>query len=229
MYKHRLTKALRSPAVVLGIVFAIILSVTVFWANQSSTGHGEVEIIETETVGQDQESLEEAAAREQEVAREEALEQERLAAEALEAERVRAEWEAAAGYAAEVERLEALERERLEALERSRQTTTTTTAPPIATTPDPVVQTGGSGCVLPDYICERESRHSYTAYNASSGAGGMYQFIPSTWNGIASQIAPEWVGTPPHLAPPHVQDQFAAHLWAGGAGACHWAGGSYCG
>lgn len=82
---------------------------------------------------------------------------------------------------------------------------------------------GGSGCVIPDYICQRESGHEgYSALNESSGAGGMYQFMPSTWNAVAAQIAPEWIGTPPHLAPPAVQDQFAAHLWAGGAGCYHW-------
>lgn len=97
-------------------------------------------------------------------------------------------------------------------------------APPPAPTAAPSVTSGGgSGCVIPDYICARESGHSYTALNSSSGAGGMYQFMPSTWNAIARQIAPEWVGTPPHLAPPAVQDQFAAYLWAGGAGAGHWA------
>lgn len=114
--------------------------------------------------------------------------------------------------------------------------TTTTTAPPPpppppttqppAPAPDPApapaATGGGSGCVIPAYICQRESGFSYTALNASSGAGGMYQFMPSTWNGIARQIAPEWVGTPPHLAPPSVQDQFASYLWAGGAGCGHW-------
>lgn len=103
-------------------------------------------------------------------------------------------------------------------------TTTSTTTPPAALPPaaPPVVHETGSGCVLPAYICECESGHNYSALNASSGAGGMYQFMPSTWDGVARQIAPEWVGTPPHLAPPAVQDRFAAHLWAGGAGRSHW-------
>lgn len=117
--------------------------------------------------------------------------------------------------------------------------TTTTTAPPPPPPPPPTTTTAaptttapprpaaapagsGSGCVIPAYICQRESGFSYSALNPSSGAGGMYQFLPSTWNGIARQIAPQWVGTPPHLAPPAVQDQFAAYLWAGGAGCSHW-------
>lgn len=77
-------------------------------------------------------------------------------------------------------------------------------------------------CVIPEYICRRESGFSYTALNRSSMAGGMYQFLPSTWNGVARQIAPQWVGTYPHQAPPYVQDQFAAWLWNGGKGCSHW-------
>ena len=88
--------------------------------------------------------------------------------------------------------------------------------------PEPTYVASGSGCVIPAYICQRESGMSYTALNASSGAGGMYQFMPSTWNGVARTIAPEWVGTPPHTAPPSVQDQFAAYLWDGGRGCFHW-------
>lgn len=103
----------------------------------------------------------------------------------------------------------------------ARPTTTTAPAPPTTARPAPP-SGGGGGCVIPAYICQRESGMSYTALNPSSGAGGMYQFLPSTWNGIARAIAPEWVGTPPHTAPPSVQDRFAAYLWAGGAGCSHW-------
>jgi hypothetical protein len=88
--------------------------------------------------------------------------------------------------------------------------------------PEYVEPSYSGGCVIPAYICQRESGMSYTALNASSGAGGMYQFMPSTWNAIASSIAPEWVGTAPHTAPPYVQDQFAIYLWDGGAGCYHW-------
>lgn len=80
----------------------------------------------------------------------------------------------------------------------------------------------GGTCVIPSYICQRESGGNYGAVNSSSGAGGMYQFMPSTWNAIAGQIAPEWIGVAPQNAPPEVQDQFAAHLWNGGAGCGHW-------
>ncbi len=87
---------------------------------------------------------------------------------------------------------------------------------------EPAYEPSGAGCVIPAYICQRESGMSYTALNPSSGAGGMYQFMPSTWNAIARAIAPEWVGTPPHTAPPYVQDQFAIYLWDGGRGCSHW-------
>lgn len=113
-------------------------------------------------------------------------------------------------------------------------TTTVYVAPPATTYVEPEPQyepepepeyepayTGG-GCVIPAYICQRESGMSYTALNPSSGAGGMYQFMPSTWNAIARAIAPEWIGTPPHTAPPYVQDQFAIYLWDGGRGCSHW-------
>jgi hypothetical protein len=86
----------------------------------------------------------------------------------------------------------------------------------------PATTASGGSCVIPAHICARESGFDYQAVNASSGAGGMYQFLPSTWNAVAAQIAPEWIGTPPQLAPPAVQDQFAAYLWDGGAGCSHW-------
>ena len=110
--------------------------------------------------------------------------------------------------------------------EEARQAAATpTTTRPAA----PVATGGGSGCVIPAYICQRESGHSYTALNRSSGAGGMYQFMPTTWNGIARAINPAYVGVPPHTAPPSVQDQFATYLWAGGAGCGHWSATGACG
>lgn len=146
--------------------------------------------------------------------------------------------------------LEDLDPEELAAFsEYVNPSTTTTTAPPPPTTvyrppttpapaPLPEVQSepayepeplpevepdySGSGCVIPAYICQRESGMSYTALNPSSGAGGMYQFMPSTWRGIANAIAPEWANTAPHQAPPWVQDMFATYLWDGGRGCSHW-------
>lgn len=77
--------------------------------------------------------------------------------------------------------------------------------------------------MIPAYICQRESGFSYTALNASSGAGGMYQLMPSTANAVARQIGRyDLVGVPPHLMAPADQDLLAATLWDGGRGCQHW-------
>ena len=99
---------------------------------------------------------------------------------------------------------------------------TPTSIPSPVQTPSTQSAPSTSGGCVPGYIVQRESRGSYTALNPSSGAGGKYQFMPSTWNAIARVIAPQWVGTPPHTAPPSVQDRFACYLWDGGNGAYHW-------
>lgn len=128
--------------------------------------------------------------------------------EAFEAERIRLEEEAAAQAEAERQRQAQAEYE-----------ATVASGGRYVYTEGPNV---GGTCVIPSYICQRESGGNYGAVNSSSGAGGMYQFMPSTWNAIAAQIAPEWIGVAPQNAPPEVQDQFAAHLWNGGAGCGHW-------
>lgn len=94
-------------------------------------------------------------------------------------------------------------------------------APPASTAPP--VGTAGSGCVIPQYICQRESGGNYGAVNPSSGAGGLYQIMPSTWNAVAGQIGrPDLIGTPPQYAAPSDQDAIATALWAGGNGCSHW-------
>lgn len=66
---------------------------------------------------------------------------------------------------------------------------------------------------VPCSIVERESHYSWSAYNASSGALGPYQFlgwrVPWPVRSAADQIA---------------HHRMAARLWAGGAGASHWGG-----
>jgi hypothetical protein len=66
---------------------------------------------------------------------------------------------------------------------------------------------------VPCSIVERESRYSWSAYNASSGARGPYQFlgwrVPWPVRDAADRIA---------------HHRMAARLWAGGAGASHWGG-----
>jgi len=64
----------------------------------------------------------------------------------------------------------------------------------------------------------RESRNDYTAVNRSSGAGGAYQFMQSTWNITAAHFGrPDLIGLRPNYATPHDQDMLAVHLllWYG--------------
>lgn len=70
-------------------------------------------------------------------------------------------------------------------------------------------------CVLPAYICARESS-AINKYNyGGSGASGKYQAMKSTWGGYAGyENAAD--------APESVQDQWAAELWNNGRGCSHW-------
>lgn len=69
--------------------------------------------------------------------------------------------------------------------------------------PEPTATTGA----LPECTWVQESGGSYTAVNPSSGAGGKYQFLPSTWQDLGYSGAPQ-------DAPPEVQEQAAAELYA---------------
>jgi len=88
-------------------------------------------------------------------------------------------------------------------------------------TPAPVQVSASGACggnLPPCCVMMRESGGNPTAVNPSSGASGKWQFMPSTWAGYGgyptAASAPEWV-----------QDERAAQIWAGGAGAGHWGGG----
>jgi len=75
-----------------------------------------------------------------------------------------------------------------------------------------------------DCVVGRESRGNYGAVNSSSGAGGAYQFMPSTWNNTAAHAGrPDLIGVHPSQASPADQDAMAATLyqWQGGS---PWAG-----
>lgn len=72
------------------------------------------------------------------------------------------------------------------------------------------------GDLPPCAVKQRESGGSYSARNASSGACGAWQFIPSTWAGFGGYASA-------CDAPPEVQDAKARALWANGAGCSHWA------
>lgn len=60
---------------------------------------------------------------------------------------------------------------------------------------------------IPTYIVMCESGGNYSALNPSSGAGGAYQIIPSTWEAYGGQGAP-------HEAPKAEQDRIAGEIWA---------------
>jgi peptidoglycan hydrolase CwlO-like protein len=69
---------------------------------------------------------------------------------------------------------------------------------------------------IPAYIVMCESGGDYGAVNPSSGAGGAYQILPSTWKLYGGKGAPQ-------DAPKEEQDRIAAEIWAdsgGGAWAC---------
>ena len=64
---------------------------------------------------------------------------------------------------------------------------------------------------IPTYIVMCESGGNYGALNPSSGAGGAYQILPSTWDLYGGQGAP-------HEAPKAEQDRIAAEIWADSGG-----------
>ena len=51
-----------------------------------------------------------------------------------------------------------------------------------------------------------ESGGNYHALNPSSGAGGAYQILPSTWRAYGGEGAPQ-------DAPKEEQDRIAAEIW----------------
>ena len=59
---------------------------------------------------------------------------------------------------------------------------------------------------IPTYIVMCESGGNYHALNPSSGAGGAYQILPSTWRAYGGQGAPQ-------DAPKAEQDRIAAVIW----------------
>jgi septal ring factor EnvC (AmiA/AmiB activator) len=60
---------------------------------------------------------------------------------------------------------------------------------------------------IPTYIVMCESGGNYHALNSSSGAGGAYQILPSTWAAYGGQGEPQ-------NAPKALQDRIAAEIWA---------------
>lgn len=92
-----------------------------------------------------------------------------------------------AGWADEVQRLE-----RISAAEAQEE----------------VASWGGTGdWAIPEAIVMCESGGNYGALNPSSGAGGAYQILPSTWELYGGKGLP-------HEASPAEQDAIAAQIWA---------------
>jgi septal ring factor EnvC (AmiA/AmiB activator) len=65
----------------------------------------------------------------------------------------------------------------------------------------------GGPYAIPTYIVMCESGGNYSALNPSSGAGGAYQIIPSTWELYGGQGEPQ-------NAPKAEQDRIAGEIWA---------------
>lgn len=78
---------------------------------------------------------------------------------------------------------------------------------------------GSAGNGFLECVKKRESGGNYSAVNPSSGAGGAYQFMPSTWAAMGGTGSPQ-------NASPAQQDAMAAKLYAT-AGTSPWAGGQY--
>lgn len=64
----------------------------------------------------------------------------------------------------------------------------------------------GGPYAIPTYIVMCESGGNYHALNPSSGAGGAYQILPSTWAAYGGQ-------GPPQDAPKAEQDRIAGEIW----------------
>jgi septal ring factor EnvC (AmiA/AmiB activator) len=74
----------------------------------------------------------------------------------------------------------------------------------------------GGPYAIPAYIVLCESGGDYGAVNPSSGAGGAYQILPSTWDLYGGQGEPQ-------NAPKEEQDRIAGEIWVdsgGGAWVC---------
>lgn len=65
----------------------------------------------------------------------------------------------------------------------------------------------GGPYAIPTYIVMCESGGNYSALNPSSGAGGAYQILPSTWELYGGKGAP-------HEASKAEQDRIASEIWA---------------
>jgi len=70
-----------------------------------------------------------------------------------------------------------------------------------------VASSGAGGYSIPTGIVRCESGGNYSAVNSSSGAGGAYQILPSTWQAYGGQGLPQ-------DAPKAEQDRIAGEIYA---------------
>lgn len=124
-----------------------------------------------------------------------------LEARVLEAASIRAEAEASAARLASIESQRSRQigqlEDRIETIETRRESAGQAAEPSFP----------GGPYSIPTYIVMCESGGNYSALNPSSGAGGAYQIIPSTWEAYGGTGLP-------HLAPKAEQDRIAALIWA---------------
>jgi hypothetical protein len=85
--------------------------------------------------------------------------------------------------------------------------TTTTSTTTSSSTATESASTSTSGYSIPSGIVQCESGGDYSAVNSSSGAGGAYQILPSTWAAYGGQGSPQ-------SAPKAEQDAIAAKIYA---------------
>lgn len=81
------------------------------------------------------------------------------------------------------------------------------TAAPAATTPAAPASSSSGGYTIPSGIVQCESGGNYSAVNPSTGAGGAYQILPSTWQAYGGQGLPQ-------DASPAEQGQIASEIYS---------------
>jgi hypothetical protein len=84
---------------------------------------------------------------------------------------------------------------------------TSTTPSTTSAQPSAPQSTGSGGYSIPSYIVQCESGGNWHAVNPSSGAGGAYQIMPSTWQAYGGTGLPQ-------NASPAEQSAIASKIWS---------------
>lgn len=79
-------------------------------------------------------------------------------------------------------------------------------------TPDPAIPAGTTEAQW-DHLIQCESGGNYRAYNPAGPYLGAFQFLQSTWNGVARRHYPHLVGVDPRDAAPADQRRMAYRLY----------------